>query len=204
MDLPQLGNKCWGRIRLAFFFFKQVGSELLCWTCPGELSCASLQLILSIVCIANLPGYQCKWMCPSASQWQGELSTFNYGCILTENLVVLNKLSRTSHHLSIIPQVPTELYWKGRGCQGICQNYIVFHLTLEVMRSFSLKCNLKVQRAFFLVSSLGNSFRGCMQLADWHISNWYREKPVPSRKRMSAEKAGQESQDMCLDCRLSA
>lgn len=139
-----------------------------------DLFFASLQLVFSIVWIANLPGYQCKWMCPPASQWQGELSAVTHCCILTEILVVLNQLSLSSHHLSIIPQVPTELYWKGRSCQGICQNYIVFHLTLEVMRSFSLKCNLKVQCASFLFSSFGNSFRGCMQLADWHISNRYR------------------------------
>lgn len=94
-------------------------------------------------------------------------STFAYQCTYwLEILVVLNKLSLFSHRLSIIPQVPTELFWNGRGCQGICQNYIVFHLTLEVTRSFSLKCNLKVQRAFFpLFSSFGNSFRDCMQLS---------------------------------------
>lgn len=124
---------------------------------PLELSYASLQLVLSIICIENLPGYQRKLMRPPALQWQGELSPI-YLClplhIVTEPLVALNKLSLPSHHLSIIPQVPTELFWEGIGCQGICQNYIVFHLTLEVTRSFSLKCNLKVQCAFFSSSPL--------------------------------------------------
>lgn len=162
-----------------------------------------LQRVLSIVCTANLPGCRCKWMCPTASQWQGELSTVTYRYILTEILVVLNQLSLSSHHLSIIPQVPTALYWKERGCQGICQNYIVFHLTLEVMRSFSLKCNLKCNAPFFLFSSLGNSSRGCMQPADWHISSRYGMKPAPSRKWLSAKKARQKSLDTGLCWQLN-
>lgn len=76
----------------------------------GTDLCIPSACSFSIVCIANLPGYRCKWMCPSASQWQGELPTVTYCYIVTEILVVLNKLSLSSHHLSIIPQVPTELY----------------------------------------------------------------------------------------------
>lgn len=147
---------------LALAFFYRWPVSYCCWTGSVELSYASLQLVLSIVCIATPPppGYQCRLMCPPALQWQGELSTIYLGLslhILTEILVVPNKPSLSSHRLSIIPQVPTELFWKGRSCQGTCQNYIVFHLTLEVTSSFSLKCNLKVQCAFFLFSSFGNS-----------------------------------------------
>lgn len=49
------------------------------------------QPVLSSVCIANLPGCQCGWMCPPAWLWQGELSTIYLCTYWLEILMVLNK-----------------------------------------------------------------------------------------------------------------